>query len=464
MSPPARLTEGAIGPTLVGLAGPMLIGIFSIAAFNVVDTWFVSLLGGTELAAISFTFPVVMFVGSVAMGLGIGASSVVSRAIGAGRIDDVRRYTTDALMLSLAIVIVLAVVGALTIDPLFRAMGATDATLPHIRAYMRVWYLGMVFLVVPMVGNSAIRATGDTRTPAVIMVAAGLVNAALDPILIFGFGPIPALGLGGAAWATVVARALALVLSMRILHGRERMIDWSLVGPRRGMRSWRAILAVGAPAAATNVVVPLSFGVVTGMVARHGEAAVGALGAGSRVEFLATMVVMAVGAGLGPFAGQNWGAGRRDRLGRALTLAGRFSLGWGLLTWVGFVLAGTLIARSFSADPATIDLIVVYLWLLPLSHGLLGVHMVSSATFNAINRPLTAAALSLLKAPVLVLVLAWIGNQLFGIAGIFAGMALSNVIVGLLAYLWTRRLRSARPVDPASGAPAPEAAAVGAVG
>ena len=443
MSPRPRLTEGPIGRTLVALSGPMLIGVFSIAFFNVVDTWFVGLLGGTELAAISFTFPVVMVIGSLTMGVGIGATSVVSRALGAGKTEDVRRYTTDALMLALSLVIVLSIVGSLTIDPLFRAMGATESTLPHIRAYMRVWYLGMVFLVVPMVGNSAIRATGDTRTPATIMVAAVLLNAVLDPILIFGIGPIPSLGLAGAAWATVGARALALVLSLRVLHFRERMIDWSLVGPAEGLRSWGAILTVGAPAAATNMVVPLSFGVVTGMVARHGEFAVAALGAGSRVEMMATLVVMAVGAGLGPFAGQNWGAGRRDRLGRALILAGRFSLGWGVFTWIIFATAGSLIARAFSPDPSTIDLIAVYLWLLPISHGLQGVHNITAAAFNAINRPLNAAALSLLKAPVLVLVLAWVGNQLFGIAGIFAGMALSNVVVGTLAHVWTRRLRGA---------------------
>ena len=458
MSPHAQLTEGPIGRTLATLSGPMLIGIFSIAIFNVVDTWFVSLLGGIELAAISFTFPVVMVVGSVTMGLGIGATSVVSRAIGAGRPEDVRRYTTDALMLALALVIVLSVVGWFTIDPLFRAMGASESTLPHIRSYMRVWYLGMVFLVVPMVGNSAIRATGDTRTPATIMVAAGLINALLDPILIFGIGPIPGMGLGGAAWATVAARAVALVLSMRILHFRERMIDWRWVGPAEGVRSWKAILAVGLPAAATNVVVPLSFGVVIGMVARHGEFAVAALGVGSRVEMMATMAVMAVGASLGPFAGQNWGAGRRDRLGRALTLAGRFSLGWGLLTWIAFATAGTLIARAFSPDPSTIDLIVVYLWLLPISHGLLGVQMVSAATFNAINRPLNAAALSLLKAPVLVLAMAWAGGQLFGIAGIFAGMALSNVVVGTLAHVWTRSLRRAGRSAPLVPLPVPESA------
>ena len=438
-----------MGPTLAALSGPMLIGIFSIAVFNVVDTWFVSMLGDRELAAISFTFPVVMFVGSVAMGLGIGASSVISRAIGGGHVDQVRRYTTDALMLSLAIVLLFSIAGWFTIDPLFRAMGASAETLPGIRSYMRVWYLGMVFLVVPMVGNSAIRATGDTRTPAVIMAVAAAVNALLDPILIFGMGPIPGFGLEGAAWATVGARGLALAMSTWVLQRRERMIVWRWVDPGAGLASWRAILAVGVPAAATNVALPLTFGVVTGIVARHGESAVAALGAGSRVEMMASMVMMAVGAALGPFAGQNWGAGRRDRLGRALTLGGRFSLGWGLLTWGGFLVLGSTIAHRFSDDPTTTSLLTAYLWILPASHGLQGVQWITSGVFNAINRPLYAAALSLLKAPVLVLALGWLGSALGGVVGIFVGMAAANLIVGVVAHLWTRTLRRSGP-DPAT--------------
>ena len=166
----------------------MLIGIAAIVLFNVVDTFWVGQLGAAELAAMSFTFPVVMVVFSVSMGIGIGATAVIARALGHGDEDQVRRLTTDALLLANVAVTAVAIGGLLTMDPLFRALGADEATLVLIRQYMVPWYLGVGFLVIPMVGNSAIRATGDTKTPSYVMLVTGLVNAVLDPFLIFGWG------------------------------------------------------------------------------------------------------------------------------------------------------------------------------------------------------------------------------------------------------------------------------------
>ena len=120
----AKLTEGPIVQTLVGLAGPMVIGLFSVMAFNLTDTYFVSQLGTLELAAMSFTFPVVSVLFGVTMGLSTGTVSVVSRAIGRGEMDRVKRVSSDSLLLAFIVVLVLAGVGVLTIDPLFRAMGA----------------------------------------------------------------------------------------------------------------------------------------------------------------------------------------------------------------------------------------------------------------------------------------------------------------------------------------------------
>ena len=119
----ARLIEGPIAPTLVKLTLPMLIGIFSMIAFNLVDTFFLGRLGTESLAAISFTFPVVMAIGSVALGLGVGAAALISRAIGVGDDEQVRRLTTDSLVLSLLIVSAFIIFGLLTVEPMFRAAG-----------------------------------------------------------------------------------------------------------------------------------------------------------------------------------------------------------------------------------------------------------------------------------------------------------------------------------------------------
>jgi Na+-driven multidrug efflux pump len=147
----ARLIEGPVGRRLFFLTVPMVGGIFAITTFNLVDTFFVAQLGTDELAAMGFIFPVVMFVQSIALGLGIGTASVVSRAIGEGDHRKVRRLTTDSLILAVLLVVVFVTVGLLTINPLFTLMGATPEILPLIREYMTIWYVGMIFVTVPMV-------------------------------------------------------------------------------------------------------------------------------------------------------------------------------------------------------------------------------------------------------------------------------------------------------------------------
>ncbi|MEE8441062.1 MAG: MATE family efflux transporter, partial [Spirochaetia bacterium] len=157
----AQLTDGNVPRMLIRLTIPMVFGMLSMVLYNLVDTLFVGRLGKDQLAALSFTFPVVLVISSLALGVGMGASAAISRAIGAGDGDRVRRLTTDSLVLAVLIVGTFATAGILTIDPLFRLLGADERILPYISKYMTIWYPGMVFVVVPMVGNNAIRATGD---------------------------------------------------------------------------------------------------------------------------------------------------------------------------------------------------------------------------------------------------------------------------------------------------------------
>jgi putative MATE family efflux protein len=434
----ATLTQGPVLATMLRMALPMMVGIASIAIFGLVDTWFVSRLGGAELAALGFAFPVMMVVGSVAFGLGIGATSVISRAIGSADPTRVRRLTTDALSLSVLVVALLAGLGLLFLEPLFRALGATEEVLPHIVAYMAIWFPGMVFLVIPMVGNAAIRATGDTKTPAVIMVVAGGANALLDPLLIFGFGPIEGMGVAGAALASVITRAGTLVVALWILGRREKMIESRLPSFAQLRDSWSAIMAVGAPAALANVAVPLTMGLVIRLTAGYGDSAVAAFGAGARLEMMAMIPAMGVAASLAPFAGQNHGAGRTDRVRAGLKVAAVGSIAWGALAWLALVALSGTIAPLFADEAAVAASLRAFLiWGLP-GMGLLGALTAVSATLNAIGRPLDAAGLNLARMPLLIALPA-LGGALWGLSGLFVGIAVANALAGGLALLLVGR-------------------------
>ncbi len=185
----------------------MVFGLVAILAFNLVDTFFISLLGTDALAAVSFTFPITFAVNCITMGIGVGISTGVARLLGQNAQINAARLSGHGLLLAVILVIGASALGLATIDPLFRLLGAHDNLLPLIHDYMSVWYLTIPLLVIPMAGNSAIRATGDTKTPAKIMVVAGFINGLLDPLLIFGLGPVPALGVKGAAIASAISWA-----------------------------------------------------------------------------------------------------------------------------------------------------------------------------------------------------------------------------------------------------------------
>lgn len=449
-TPPSRkakrkLTEGSVGRHLVNLTIPMIGGIFAVIVFSLVDTYFVAQLGVQPLAAISFTFPVVSALGSLALGLGVGASSVIARAIGEGDRTQVRRLTTDSLTLSLLIVGVFISLGLATIDPLFTLLGAQPDVLPLVRDYMSIWYPGMIFLVVPMVGNSAIRASGNTKVPSLIMVVAAAINIVLDPIFIFGWGVIPGWGLKGAAIATVLGRATTLVASLLFLHYREKMLCFNLPPTGMLLKSWQRILHVGLPAAGASLVTPVSIGIITSLVAAYGAEAVAGFGISSRVESFALLVLLALSAVMGPFVGQNWGAQKRDRVRRALHLSYLFCLFWGALAAVILAPAAAGIASLFNKNPEAIAIATSYLRLVPISYAAFGIFIIATSTFNALGKPIPSAIMTLARMFGLYIPLAYLGSWLFGANGIFAAACVANLVVGIGAWLWTQKACQGEP-------------------
>ncbi len=439
-----RLLEGNVGEQLIKLTIPMIWGVLAITAFNIVDTYFVGQLGTKPLAAMSFTFPVVMTLGSLAMGLGVGTSSVIARAIGEGDRDRVQRLTTDSLTLSLIIVVIFVFLGLITIDPLFTALGAGADVLPWIRSYMQIWYFGMIFLVIPMVGNSAIRASGNTVTPSIIMIVAAGVNIVLDPLLIVGWGGFPRLEIEGAAIATVVSRATTLVAALLVLHYREKMLCFNLPKFQIILASWQKILQIGLPAAATSMITPISMGLITSAIAFYGAEAVAAFGIASRIESFSLIVIMALSASIGPFVGQNWGAKKYHRVHRALNLSYLFCLGWGIMVAAILAPSASWLASLFNSDPQIIQIATRYLWFVPISYAAAGIIFIASSTFNALGKPIPSMIMTVSRMVVLYIPLAYIGSQVFGINGIFAAACIANLVVGIGAYIWNQKTCDAK--------------------
>lgn len=417
----------------------MTVGILAVFGFNLADTLFVSRLGLDHLAAISFTFPVVMVLMGVSFALSTGTASVVSRAIGSGDEALVKRLASDSLSLSFLTVLVVAIVGMLTIDPLFTAMGAGPDLLPLIRDYMLIWYPGVAVLVIPIVANASIRAGGDTRFPAAMMVVAMLMNVILDPILIFGWFGLPRLELQGAAIATVISRATMMVVALAILHFRDHMLDFRTPSLRQVLASWRQISSIAIPVAGTNVMQPVAMGFVTRMIADFGPAAVAAWGAGERVSAFVMVPVFAVCSALVPLVGQNWGAARFDRARQARDTGLLFALAWGVLMMGAIWVFRARIATIFGTDPALTGELLRYLWIMPLGYALYGVLNVSEESLNAVGRPMVAAGQTVVHMFAFYAPFALIGAWMAQMQGVLWGVAAANVLGGIIAYWVSRR-------------------------
>ena len=435
----ARLLHGPVGKTLTSLAIPMAFGIVAIILFNVVDTLYIGRLGAEPLAAMGFTFPVSYIVMSIAMGMSVGASSTIARAIGEGHQTKVQRLATDGLGLAVLIVTLFALIGLTNLETIFSLMGAKDETLKLISDYMIPWFLGVGLLVIPMVGNGAIRATGDTKTPAIIMIIAGIVNIVLDPFLIFGIGPFPRLELRGAALATVISWGVTFIASLWILGKRERMVRLPVFDPKRTFDSWKQILYIGIPAAGTNVMEPLSMAIITRMIAEYGKESVAAFGVGGRLESLSLIGVWALSMAITPFVGQNFGAGNCDRIRRALRFGLKFSLAWGVAALAALYFLSDIIAPIFNDDTEVIASVVLFLQIIPISYGMYGISTLVNSTFNALGKPLQASLIIILHLFVFVLPLAYLGSKMYGLKGIFIGIAVGNGAVGIIAYLMVHK-------------------------
>jgi len=437
-----NLTTGPVAGHLLRQGAPMTMGLIAIFSFEATDLFFISMLGDKSLAAVSFTFPIIWLLMGIGIGFEAGAASCISRAIGKGNHHLAKRLTTDTAMFATGVGLCLTIIGLLTIQPVFRMLGATDELMPLIDDFMSVRYWVEPVEAALWTSLAAIRARGNTMLEGKVITGAAILNACFDPILIFGLFGVPRLGIQGAAVATLLANLMMLSLMLFYLGPRLQVYANPFVSLREIFDSWRQMLVIGVPAMVTNAIVPVSNAIVIAMVAAYGIDAVAGFGIAMRIEPMALVPFYALSAVSSPFAGQNLGAGQFGRIIEARNVVVRFCISYGLLVVCVLAFAADPIASMFSDSPEIRRVTVEYIWIVSISYGAYGLVMSVCAAFNGIGVPLPGLVISVSRVIVVFLPLAFIGRWLLGLNGLFIAAALANVIVGSLAFLWLgRRVR-----------------------
>ncbi|WP_363117920.1 MATE family efflux transporter [Marivita sp. XM-24bin2] len=405
----------------------MSFGILAVLSVGLADAYFLGQLGQAPLAAVGFIYPVTTALISMSIGLSAGANAVVSQAIGRDHADDDApvRLALHSVGLGFAFALVVAVLFSVAAPTLFAWMGAGEAALAETRAYVPFWSMSFPLLVLMMVCNAVFRAHGDGATSALLMVLAAAVNIAINPLLIFGWGPVPALGTEGAALATLIGRAVGA--GVALWYAWYSGILTVCGEPLKGLASsWKDVIAVGLPAAGSNAINPAGMALVTAAVATLGEAAVAGFGAATRVQSVALVVLFALSAGIGPVVGQNFGADKQERARTALKQAWAFSVVYGLVLAAGVTMFADSIAELFADGSEAKDYAAQYLRIVSWSIMGYGILVITNAAMNARSKAAYSLGLSFTRIFVVYVPLAWLGMWLFDYTGILIAAVLAN--------------------------------------
>lgn len=438
------MTEGPIWQKLLNLSAPMVFGIMAVMSISLVDTYYVGELGTKPLAALSFTFPVAFTIMSLAIGLSAGSASVVSRAIGSKNEEKTKSLSTDSIMLSFLVVLILSIIGYMTIRPLFSFMGADDEVLGMVERYMKIWYISMPFLVIPMVVNALIRAAGDAFWPSLIMILSALINVTLTPAMIHGWWGLPAWHIEGAAIATLIAHIFAFLFAGAIIIFKKRMITLNWRGIEKTYQSWLEITKIAMPAAAGNALYPLTTGIVTSIMAGYGDEAVAAYGSATRIEAFACIPMFALSSAIGPICGQNWGAGKKDRVFQAQKQSFITCLVWSIFLFILFLGIAPMLANQFTPNPNVSNFIEHYLLIVSATFWGYGVSIIAAGCYNGIGKPVRALAYYAIRCMMMYAPFCWIASIVSDdVVYMFYAIALANVLSGvLIAYDAMKRCKA----------------------
>ncbi|WGH77141.1 MATE family efflux transporter [Jannaschia ovalis] len=420
------LTEGPVWKAIALVAGPMVLGIAAVLSTGLVDAYFLAKVSPEALAAVGFIFPLTTTITSLSIGLSAGASAVISQALGRKDAeDDVTRRGLHALGFGIGLATLASLAFWLLDGWILTLMNADDDVRDVALRYTPLWCLSFPFLVAMMLINAVFRAHGNGGVSAGVMVASAVVNVGTTPVFILGLGPVPELGIAGAALGTLVAMVAGAAIA-----GWLAWSDGILQPCEEPLRDLganaKSILGVGGPAAASNAIRPGGMALVTAAVAVVGSNYVGGFGAATRVQSLVSVPLLALSSGIGPVVGQNWGAGAKDRARLALKLCFGFSLGYGLLVALLLFFFAAPIAGAFGASEQSTEAAAAYLRIVGWSLFGFGMLVTGNAALNAISKAGHAMTLSITRVIAVYVPLAWLGVTLFGYTGILGAAVIAN--------------------------------------
>lgn len=420
------------------LTTPMLLSAILQNLLSLIDLFWVGSLGAGAVAAVAMAGTIMMLLFPMLMGLSTGTLALVARAVGGNRQEEAGRVASQSLMLAVVLGGISGCVGWFFSDRLFGLLGAEHSVIVAGGAYLRISLLGSFTVFLLFIGNAALQGAGDAVTPMYVMAIANVLNMALDPLLIFGLGPFPVMGVRGAAWATVFSQAVAAGGSVWILFGGRTRLRVRLEQWKPDLDLSRRILRIGIPGSGQMLTRSLMGAVIMSIVAGCGTAAVAAYGTGLRLHMIIMMPAFALGGAAATLVGQNLGAGKPRRARHAAWVATWLDMALMAISALIIMLFAPALIKVFNTDPEVVQIGARYLRIVSPFYLFTALGVVLGRALNGAGDSLAPMIITILTLWGLQVPLAIWFAHIWQPAtqGIWWAMAVATTINGLLTAAW----------------------------
>lgn len=427
------LSAQRVGPLLFKLSFPAMVGMVLYAMFSLVDTYFIARLGSQALAALTLSVPLQVLISSLASASATGLTSLLSRTLGAGDSRTGDNIAWHGLIIAVVYGVCFTLVGIYFLDPLLLLFGCTADTFSLCREYLQVVLAGSVLTFLLIILENIMQGEGDTLMPMLVGLGGIILNVFFDPLFIFGLGPVPGMGMRGAAWATVLSELLSLLLIYLVITRRRLLLAWRWKNFRPSLKVIKGVYAVGLPMLMAELGWVLTMTIQNRLVAGYGYAAVAAVGIFLRVRSFCLTPVFGLAQAALPVAAFAHGAGSAERIKETLVKSGVLGMFLLLAAVIFMQCHPEWIIGLFSRDAALNELGAGGLRLATLCFPLLSLIFMVSTVLQALGKGVKAMMMSMLRQLVLFLPLLLMLPRVWGLNGVWLSFSISEFMGGGLA-------------------------------
>lgn len=431
-----RMGEEKISSLLFKLSVPAIIGMLIQALYNIVDSIYVGRLSTEALSALSLCFPIQMFLIAIAVGTGVGTSSLISRLLGQGNKHRANNAAEHVFFVAILYGIIVGIFGVFFADDVVHIFTDNPELIELGQRYIKIILTGSIAIFIPATFNYILRGEGNTFVPMLTMLIGAILNMILDPLVIFGIGFFPQLGIEGAAYATVFSRLVGGIFIILVLFSDKNEITLRLKDFDFDLQIIKEIYQVGLPAMVNRLLFSSAMVVINMILGAFNTTAIAVMGVIFRLQSFFLMCVFGLNQGYLPLVGYNYGHSKPERMKRTIFLGSLTAFSFGLIGFIIFQVFPEALLKLFNNDPELLKIGVIALRRVSISYFFMVLNIIGVATFQAIGKGMPSLVITFLRQVVLLVPGMYLLGQWFGLNATWFTFPIAESLTFVLLLVW----------------------------